>query len=575
MKYSIEYYQPHNQYIKIQAVFNVDELDKTILTFPTWRPGRYELADFSKNVNHWKCLNDKGKQVESTKISKNEWEVDTKNVTTLTVDYFFYANQLNAGSTFMDDLQLYVNPVNCLVYIKAQQHLPCKLKISVPNNFQIASGIPFQDNVLQTESYHQLVDCPFIASATLQHETYKLNGIIFHIWVQGEAKMDWKKVKNDFIKFTRLQLKNFEGFPVNDYHFLFQILPIKAYHGVEHQNSTVIALGPSYELMHTLYDDFLGVSSHELYHTWNIKSIRPKEMLPYDYSKENYSSLGYVAEGVTTYMGDLYLSASKTKTWKWYKGELEKLFQKHFDNFARFNYSVAQSSWDTWLDGYVQGVPNRKVSIYNEGAILAFITDITIRHNTENKESLHDVMKTMWNKFGQKNIGYTDKDYIKVVSDYAQNDLTPFFEKYFYTANAYEPILAEALFNCGLEISTNDNPNFEQRLLGVKTITKNGKVTVIQMYPSSPAELGKVIIDDEIIAINGYKVNNDLEKWVEYFKDDQIELTVNRMGRMINLICPHTNRNYYPIYKINKVKIPSSLQMRIFKNWCGYKWLDE
>ena len=575
MKYNIEYYQPHNQYIKIQAVFEVSQLDKTILTFPTWRPGRYELADFSKNINHWKCSNDKGKSIKSTKISKNEWEVDTINTDTLTVDYFFYANQLNAGSTFMDDMQLYVNPVNCLAYIKSQQNQPCELKVNVPNNFQIASGILFENNVLKTESYHQLVDCPFIASATLQHETYKLNEIIFHIWVQGEAKMDWKKVKNDFIKFTRLQLKNFEGFPVDDYHFLFQILPIKAYHGVEHQNSTVIALGPSYELMNNLYDDFLGVSSHELYHTWNIKSIRPKEMMPYDYSKENYSNLGYVAEGVTTYMGDLYLSASKTKTWQWYKTELEKLFQKHFDNFARFNYSVAQSSWDTWLDGYVQGVPNRKVSIYNEGAILAFITDITIRHNTENKESLHDVMQTMWHKFGQKNIGYTDQDYIKIVSDFAQEDLTSFFEKYFYTANAYEPILAEALFNCGLEINTSDNPNFTQRILGVKTGSVNGKVIAKQIYPSSPAELGKVIIDDQIIAINGYNVNNDLEKWVEYFKDDQIELTVNRMGRIISLICPHTNRNYYPIYKINKVKIPSSLQMRIFKKWCGYKWLDE
>lgn len=574
MNYEIEYYQPHNQYIKINATFNVSELDKTILTFPSWRPGRYELADFSKNINHWKCLDENQKGIISTKISKNQWEVDTSNTKSITVSYFYFASELNAGSTYMDDCQLYVNPVNCLVYIEEQQNEPCKLNLHIPDTFTVASGIPFVENELNTDSYHQLVDCPFIASASMQHETYKLNKIIFHIWVQGEAKMDWKKVKADFIKFTRLQLKNFVDFPVNEYHFLFQILPIRAYHGVEHQNSTVIALGPSYELMNKLYDDLLGVSSHELYHTWNIKAIRPAEMMPYDYSKENYSRLGYVAEGVTTYMGDLYLSKSNVKSWEWYKSELEKLLQKHFDNFARFNYSVAESSWDTWLDGYVQGVPHRKVSIYNEGAILAFITDAIIRENTRNKKSLHDVMTNMYNKFGKTNTGYTDQDYIREVSDVAQEDMTEFFEKHFYQANSIEPMLAKALFICGLEVNTFANPHYTQRVLGMKTVNESGKTIVKQVYPSSPSELGKIAINDEVISINGYKVNNDLAKWVEYFEEDEIELTISRMGRIINLICPHTNRNYYQVYKLNKVEIPSKVQKGIFRKWCGHKLVN-
>src|SRR3989304_7536298 len=102
-----------------------------------------------------------------------------------------------------------------------------------------------------------------------------------------------------------------KDFPFETYHFFFQILPTKFYHGVEHLNSTVIALGPSYNLMKgDLYEDLLGVSSHELFHAWNIKNIRPKEMHPYDYTKENYSKLGYVCEGVTTYYGDLFLYRS-------------------------------------------------------------------------------------------------------------------------------------------------------------------------------------------------------------------------------------------------------------------------
>jgi predicted metalloprotease with PDZ domain len=571
MNYQIEYYQPNNQYIKIEASFEVEN-SLTELVFPSWRPGRYELANFAKNVKGFEVRNENGKRLDFIKITKNKWQVESDDSKEIKVSYFYYASELNAGSTFMDDIQLYVNPVNCLVYIDNQQNEPCQLTVKIPESFQIASGIPFVNNVLTTKSYHELVDCPFIASANMQHETYKLNKIIFHIWVQGEAKMDWKKVKADFIKFTRLQLKDFEHFPVEEYHFLYQILPISAYHGVEHQNSTVIALGPSYDLMNDLYDDFLGVSSHELYHTWNIKAIRPLEMQPYNYENENYSKLGYVAEGVTTYMGDLYLSASNVKSWDWYKSELEKLFQKHFDNFARFNYSVAESSFDTWLDGYVQGAPNRKVSIYNEGAILAFVLDLKIRHNSINKLSLIDLMKQLYDDFGKTNKGYTEQDYISLASKYSKEDLTEFFKKYHYSANAFEPLLSEALFNIGLELNMSPNPNYSERLLGIKSSVVQGKTIVNQIYPSSPCELGGIIIGDEIVSINGFKVSSDLPKWMAYFKDDQIELQVNRMGRIINIICSNTNREYYPIYKIDKVDIPSIVQMRVFRKWCGHKW---
>ena len=128
-----------------------------------------------------------------------------------------------------------------------------------------------------------------------------------------------------------------------------------------------------------LYSELLGVSSHELYHAWNIKTIRPKAMHPYRFREENYSRLGYIYEGVTTYMGDLYLLKSGVFTLSEYLKELEQQFQRHFDNPARFYTSVGDSSFDTWLDGYISGAPGRKLSIYVEGCLLAFVTDFMIR----------------------------------------------------------------------------------------------------------------------------------------------------------------------------------------------------
>jgi predicted metalloprotease with PDZ domain len=171
-------------------------------------------------------------------------------------------------------------------------------------------------------------------------------------------------------------------------------------------------LGPGNEFVNKdWYDEFLGISSHELFHTWNIKSIRPVEMMPYDYSKENYSRLGFVAEGVTTYYGDFLLYRSGVFSDADYFKTFNEQLQKHFDNFGRFNLSVADSSFDTWLDGYNPGVPNRKVSIYTEGCLIAFMTDICIRKQTSNAHSLDDVMRALFTEFGKKKIGYSENDY--------------------------------------------------------------------------------------------------------------------------------------------------------------------
>jgi len=572
MKYILTYDQPNHQNLKITATFSANGQDRFQLNFPTWRPGRYELGNFSKNITQFKVHDDLGNQLEYQKTGTHEWIVYAEGSKEIVVSYYYYSAELNAGSTFIDQTQMYVNPVNCLIYNKDQQNLPCELILNIPEDFKIASGLPFERNKIVTKDFHELVDTPLIASATLQHYTYVLGPLTVHLWFQGECKIDWGRVKTDFIKFTRSQIQAFTKIPVNDYHFMYQITPYKTYHGVEHSHSTVIALGPSYQLMSDMYDDFLGVSSHEFYHTWNIKDIRPSEMAPYDYSQPNYSKLGYVAEGVTTYMGDLFLSFSKVKTWNWYKKELEIVLTRHFENYGRFNYSVAESSWDTWLDGYVKGVPNRKVSIYNEGAILAFVIDIRIRLNSENKYSLHDAMQQLYLRYGDGHLGYTEKNYVDTISQFVGEDTTDFFEKYANTANSYENIISEALETCGLELNTKPNPKYDQRLLGIKTHNSKGGAEITDIIVGSAADLAGLMIGDRIMAVNDIAVDSNLSEWLNYFENDQITLTVNRNNVIINTVCPHTNRTYYPIYYLTKVKIPSSLQKRIFKKWCGYNF---
>lgn len=572
MKYKISYSKPNSQYIPIEAEIDVKGKKSIEICLPAWRPGRYELGNFAKNIHGFSVFDDKGKKIVFEKTAKDVWLVTLNKQSKIKVRYSYFAADLNAGSTFMNDQQLYVNPVNCLIYFKGQLDSACELKLDLPSNFKLACGASHKKNIITTKSFHELADSPFIASANLQHKDLTLKGVKFHFWFQGECRPEWEKILPDFQKFTLSQLQKFGVFPTKEYHYLFQILPYPNYHGVEHLTSTVLALGPGYEIMKEGYDDLLGVCSHELYHAWNIKTIRPIDMQPYDYSKENYSRLGYVCEGVTTYMGDLFLAEAGVRDFVWYKKELEKLLQKHFDNFGRFNYSVAESSFDTWLDGYVPGAPNRKTSIYNEGALLSFVTDMKIRKASNNKYSLHDVMSELYQKFGLKNKGYTESDYKKTIEKFAGEKLDNLFKNYFYGLHSFESILVEAFETAGLTIKMTPNPLFSYSILGVKSLLVMDKTIVKQISPGSTADLGKVMLEDEIVAVNGFRITGNLDKWVEYFKDSQIELTVSRAGRILTLMCPHTNKSYFPIYSVVKSKAPSNLEKRIFKKWCGGDW---
>ena len=340
------------------------------------------------------------------------------------------------------------------MYVPELMQKPLQMELILPEGYRVATAMKkgkekqegnYYRHTLMATNFEELGDSPLIASPTLKHNAFVMDGIEFNLWIQGECKPDWAKIINDFFIFINDMVLMMKGSPVKEYHFLFQVLPYKFHHGVEHLASTVIAMGPSYNLMKDdLYNDFLGISCHELFHSWNIKTIRPVEMYPYDYTKENYSRLGYVYEGVTTYYGDyLLLRAGVFSEFEYLKA-IQREVQKHFDNFGRFNLSVADSSFDTWLDGYVSGIPFRKVSIYTEGSILAFITDMFIRKHTNNAKSLDDVMRVLYHDYALQGKPYSEADYKAIVEQVAGASFDDIWNNYINKAAELDKPFREA-----------------------------------------------------------------------------------------------------------------------------------
>lgn len=564
--FTFEIENPNQQFIQISAELQTDG-EETLIELPRWRPGRYELGNFARNVRSFKVFDDKNHVIPATKISKDTWRVDSSGTARITVKYQYYANQLNAGSTYLDRNQLYVNPVNCCVYSNESFGKEVRVILKVPAHWDIATSMQIRDKDLYAANFEELFDSPFVASPQLQHGEYMSGETKFHVWFNGESKPDWDKVLHDFKAFTDKQIEKFIEFPVKEYHFINQIVPYRTYHGVEHLRSTVIALGPSYDIFGDVYSDLLGVSSHELYHAWNVKAIRPFEMFPYNYKSENYSRLGYIYEGVTTYHGDLFLFKSGVFGEKEYFKEFNSQLQKHFDNPGRFNYSVASSSYDTWLDGYEPGVPGRKVSIYTEGCLLAFVSDVRLRRATANKYGLDEAMKRLYHNFALAGKPIMEQDYKSILESISGESWDDFFENYINGCKSFESIITESLEYLGLEMEHVPSESYCEAKLGFKH-TKSGKdFSVRAMYPGGPAETGGLMLDDVIIAINGFSCEGEIEKWMRYFEDDTKTLSVLRSGTLLEITLPEVNRNFYMKYSINKLKEPNSNQLRAYEAW--------
>jgi predicted metalloprotease with PDZ domain len=555
LHYKLYLKNPNSHYIYVDLT--IDEITTALieLQLPAWRPGRYELGNFAKNIKKVDAFDEHGNNLTYTKSTKDLWVINTNGATKIKVTYSYHTTEINAGNCYADDTQLYVNPVHLCMYLPDRMQEKHSVELAIPDTYKIATSLKRDNGVLIAESFDELADSPIMASASLQSDFYIVNGIRFWLHFIGECKPDFEKMKVDFSKFTNTQLNFWGGFPVDEYHFLFQILPFKFYHGVEHQKSTVISIGPGYNLNKgKTYEDVLGVSSHELFHTWNVKYIRPTEMLPYDFTKENHARTGYVYEGFTTYYGDLLLLTSGVFSIQDYFITLEERLLKHFHNYGRFNLSVANSSWETWLDGYVPGAPYRKTSIYDEGNLVAFMLDVLIMKHTNNQKGLRDVCRELYNDFGKKEIGYSENDILVICEKIAGVSLTPFFEKYVYGTEDFESQLIECCNYLDIEFIKEKSQFLCESVYGFKTIDigNNRKVSLIAPY--SPSWKSGLSIGDEIISVNGYTLKNDFNNWMEYFIDSDIEMVVssNQKLKSITLIKPSKSMSYFDSIKLKQ-----------------------
>jgi len=552
----------HRKMVKVHVSFSHSE-ENQIVQLSSWRPGRYEMGNFAKNISHVKAFDSLNKSLEVKKTEKDKWCIACNADEQITFEYFYCAAELNAGSTYVNSQMLYVNPVNCIPFLPERANENYSVEI-LDSYAHLSCGLPHEGNKLFAQNFDELADSPFVASHSREVISEEIQGVTFQAHVFGITNLNFERFWNDVRAYTQLQLNIFGEFPVSKYRYLLHFTPYFMHHGVEHTTSTVIVMGHGENFdREEKHNEMLAICSHELFHTWNVKTLRPVEMMPYDFTKENYTQLGYVDEGVTTYYGDLCLRRSDVWNNDLWKNSLEKWLNTHHRNYGRFSYSVADSSVDTWLDGYVPGVPWRKVSIYNEGALLSMILDIELIAATEGRKSLDDIMHSMYHTFAKNNKGYSVEDYWKNLESTGLSNAQDFRKNIAEKAVDYSVHLKDAFNKIGVQLDWLPSVLATERLFGFSVDIQMGKSKVTSVCMNSAADLGGLWYGDEILEIDGIAVDRNVNFLIEATTTTQLLILRNGVQFELTL---HSDPEL-PIIQQSHISFPENNDL--FNYWIG------
>ncbi len=530
--YRISCLTPPSQFVQFELRITAQNEGEIHLQLPAWRAGRYQLANYAQNIRNFRIKNSSGQRVEFQKITKDCWVFKSENSEEYLISYEYFAAKMDAGSAWADEEQVYLNLVNCCFEVKEMVDAPFELELDLPDYPMMVSTLPETGTgYFRAKDFQQLADSIILAAKKITHWEYSVGETLFHIWIHGEVHFEKEPFIENFRKFTQTQIRDFCEFPESEYHFIFHFLAYPHFHGVEHRKGTVITFGPTENLKDSVHmNELLGVSSHELYHAWNVCRIRPKELLPYDFSQETYTKAGWMLEGITTYMGDLYLLKSGVFDLPTYLKEVEDILNRESLNEGWRNYSILESSMDLWIDGYQAGIPDRKVNIYSHGAVICFCLDIMLQSEGS---CLPEVMRMAWEKYGKPFQGYDEKEFWNLILDCA-GDKEKFnsFYKSFISGNEdllnyFESIVT----NLGFELRILPNPEPLTSKLGILF----QKDVITKIHQESPA-YSSLMIGDQFKA---------------EFSPESVVIEASRInGKNLVFDFPIVGNEFYPVYSI-------------------------
>jgi predicted metalloprotease with PDZ domain len=569
--------------MRMQIPANLQVPNETDLVMPVWTPGSYLIREFERHVQDF-AADANGRALDWTKVNKNTWRVKTSGVRQWRATYRVYANELSVRTSELNSDHAFWNNAALLMYRDGSINAPATLRILPAPGWKIATGLPAVDgqpNTFRAENFDVLYDSP-VECSNFKQIDFQVRGVPHRIVIDGDGNYDQNRMLAGVRQIVETETAMFGDIPYHDYTFILH-LRANTGGGLEHLNSTALGFRRSNFATEEGYRSFWSLVAHEFFHLWNVKRIRPDALGPFDYTKENYTRLLWVAEGITDYYGQLMPRRAGLISSQTYLDQLAKRIQSFEETPGRQVMSAEEASFDAWIKLYYpdENSVNSSISYYDKGELLGFLLDLDIRRRTHGTKSLDDVMRYLYDEFYKKGRNYTPADVQKACELMAGASLDQFFSRYVRGRDelyaVYNQILAGAglrLEQAGIAIGMGDLGRNVAVIgfLGADLEEKpDGDLIVIKsVRAGSPAYEQGLNAKDRIIALDGARVTKETfeARIAEKKPGDTVRVTVFRFDDLRTFeirLGAHVDAPF----RIVPVAQASDEQKRIYQAWLG------
>ena len=544
---------------------------------PAWIPGSYLIRDFARHIMSIRAEAG-GKPVRLTKIDTHTWQAAASTTgAALTVTYEVYAWDLSVRGAHLDTSHGFFNGTCVFLRVLGQENAPCVVDIQAPRgtefkDWTIATALetahgekgcanPHGFGLYRASSYDELIDHP-VEMGTFTRTSYEACGVRHDVAITGRHDGDMERLTADLKRICEWQIQFF-GKPAPMSRYVFLVTAVgEGYGGLEHRASTALLCSRN-DLPHCGmqgltegYRTFLGLCSHEYFHTWNVKRIKPAAFTPYDLSRENHTTLLWAFEGFTSYYDTLALLRSGVIELKDWLELTAKTISNVLRAPGRKKQTLAESSFDAWSKFYRpdENTPNAVVSYYAKGALVALALDLTLRQ--QSTISLDDVMRALWERYGKTGIGVGEDDIGRLAEELSGLNLKRFFSDAVH--GTAELPLKKLLTPFGIKLSweTAKTPS-----LGIKTSSDGDEVKLATVYDHGAAQAAGLSAGDRLLAIDGLRVTpSTLDKQLaRHQPGDTLKVHVFRRDELMTFHArldppPDDTAKLVPVTKANALR---------------------
>ena len=553
VRYTVRFPAPQTHYLEVSASVPADKATVE-LYMAVWTPGSYMVREYAKDVEMFEARTTDGRALAWEKTRKNRWKVETSGAKNIEIQYKVYAHNSSVQGNWVDAGFAMLNGAPNFMTLVGEEKRPHEVKLELPAGWgESISGMRHKNGERHTYTaadFDELLDCPIYAGNAPIHE-FEVLGRRHYLVNEGEGPM-WdgpasaRDVKRIVEEFARM----WGGLPYQFYVFFNMI--VESGGGLEHRNSTWMntsrwAYGndsdppapgalPEGGRRTPTRNGWLGLVSHEYFHAWNVKRLRPEALGPFDYESENYTRSLWISEGFTSYYGPLALRRSGLASQSRFLSTISNSIRSLETTPGRLVQAAEQSSFDTWIKQYRpdENSANTAISYYTKGSVIAFLLDAKVRFLTEGRKSLDDVMRLAYSRFsGTK--GFTPEQFRAAAGEVAVADLSAWFKKVLETTEELD--YSEALNWYGLRFKALQERQRRAIQTGLTVRTDNGRLMVTAVRRDSPGWHAGVNVGDEMIAVNEIRVTGT--EWpsrLERYKNGEtVKLLVARRGQLMTI----------------------------------------